>query len=284
MIRIFGTGMAALLGLAFGSFLNVCLSRWPEGESVLKPRSHCRNCGRILAWWENIPVVSWLFLRGRCRTCNARISWRYPIVEFLIALLWGFAWWHSYQTLPQPILGIGLLAFVWTAVALAFLDAEHLWLPNALTIPATILGALWMFLEAKSVEWGSRFPPEPSASLKDLGEILLSIVIPAALIVFVRWTYWLFRRREGIGLGDAKLMAMLGAWLGLSGALLSFAVGVFLGAVFALIVIAVPGARRGSQTWLVARLPLGTFLCIGGLVSAFWGPSIIAAYLHWAGL
>ena len=81
MIRIFGTTMAALLGLAFGSFLNVCLSRWPEGESVVKPRSHCPSCGRTLVWWENFPLLSWLALRGHCRTCNTKISWRYPLVE-----------------------------------------------------------------------------------------------------------------------------------------------------------------------------------------------------------
>ncbi len=84
MIRIVGTILAGLLGLAFGSFLNVCLSRWPEGESVVKPRSHCRNCGRTLAWWENVPLVSWIALRGRCRTCKAKISWRYPLVELAV--------------------------------------------------------------------------------------------------------------------------------------------------------------------------------------------------------
>src|SRR5438552_1363768 len=89
MIRILGTTLAALLGLAFGSFLNVCLSRWPQGESVVKPRSHCRNCVRTLAWRENIPLLSWLWLRGKCRTCEAKISWRYPVVELGIAGLWA---------------------------------------------------------------------------------------------------------------------------------------------------------------------------------------------------
>ncbi len=81
MIRILGTIFAGLLGLAFGSFLNVCLSRWPAGESVIKPRSHCRNCDHTLAWWENVPLVSWLVLRGRCRNCRGWIGWRYPVVE-----------------------------------------------------------------------------------------------------------------------------------------------------------------------------------------------------------
>ena len=95
MIRILGTVFAALLGLAFGSFLNVCLSRWPEGESIVTPRSHCRNCGRVLAWWENVPLLSWLALRGRCRGCGAWIGWRYVIVEAAVGGLWAMVAWQS---------------------------------------------------------------------------------------------------------------------------------------------------------------------------------------------
>src|SRR5579864_8525866 len=93
MIRTFGTLAASLLGLVFGSFLNVCLSRWPEGESIVKPRSHCRACTRPLLWWENIPVLSWLALGGRCRTCNATIHWRYPLIEAAVGTLWGATVW-----------------------------------------------------------------------------------------------------------------------------------------------------------------------------------------------
>ena len=113
---------------------------------------------------------------------------------------------------------------------------------------------------------------------------LAAILGAGGLILLIRWTYWLIRRREGIGLGDAKLMAMLGAWLGLSGALLSFAIGILLGAVFALLVLAMPAARRESDTWLMSKLPLGTFLCVGGIISALWGQPIIAAYLRLVGL
>jgi leader peptidase (prepilin peptidase) / N-methyltransferase len=290
-IRILGTVLAALLGLAFGSFLNVCLSRWPEGESVVRPRSHCRNCGRTLAWWENIPVASWLALRARCRTCHEKISWRYPLVEVAVGVLWVYTAWQSLEFASLPIEqtsldivlihALGMAVFYWMLVALAILDAENLWLPNWITFPGIALGfVLTIFLGPLDNSWWSQNSVTlRRAALNDL----VAIAASAALILLIRWTYWLVRRREGIGLGDAKLMAMLGAWLGLSGALLSFAIGVTLGAIFALIALAVPTARRESKTWLAAKLPLGTFLCIGGIISALWGQPIISAYLRWAG-
>jgi leader peptidase (prepilin peptidase) / N-methyltransferase len=295
MIRILGTILAGLLGLAFGSFLNVCLSRWPEGESVVKPRSHCRNCGRTLTWWENVPLVSWIALRGRCRTCKVGISWRYPLVEFVISALWAFAFWSSTSdifagllgTAPEPHFNpmylipiLGRMLLLWLLVALAVLDAENLWLPNVLTFPGIAIGlAYTTALEFLVDHFDTGVRP-----LRGFLHAVLAASIAAGIILLIRWTYWLIRRREGIGLGDAKLMALLGAWLGLSGALLSFAIGILLGAVFALVILAAPVARRESETWLLSKLPLGTFLCIGGIISALWGQPIIAAYLGWVGL
>jgi len=112
---------------------------------------------------------------------------------------------------------------------------------------------------------------------------IVGIVASAGLILLIRWVYWLVRKREGLGLGDAKLMALLAAWLGLKMALLSFGLGVFLGALVALILLAIPTARRESGNWSLTKLPLGTFLCIGGIVSSLWGESILNAYLRWAG-
>src|SRR3954467_13457076 len=138
MIRVLATVFAALLGLAFGSFLNVCLSRWPEGESIAKPGSHCRACGRTLAWWENVPLVSWIALRGRCRSCGAWIGWRYPLVEAAVGGLWATLVWYAGVDLFHPDVGGGpfwlvvavtvcSLGFLWLLIALAVLDAEHLW-------------------------------------------------------------------------------------------------------------------------------------------------------------
>lgn len=292
MIRLLGTGFAALLGLAFGSFLNVCLSRWPEGESVVKPRSHCRSCGHQLAWWENVPVVSWIALGGRCRECRAWIGFRYVAVEATIAVLWGLVAWQDiprFETpLPLPILAaqvigaFGQLVFLWIAVALAVLDFEHLWLPNWLTLGGAALGLATAIATTLCLVL-TRNPDFVNSVWVIPIYNLACAVAGALLIIVIRWLYWLIRKQEGIGLGDAKLMAMLGAWLGLNGAVLAFAFGVILGAVSALITLALPRLRRGEETWAVSRLPLGTFLSVGGIVSALWGTQIVDAYMHWAG-
>lgn len=291
MIRIFATVFAGVVGLAFGSFLNVCLSRWPAGESVVKPASHCRNCGRTLAWWENIPVLSWIALRGRCRTCGVGIGWRYPLVELAVGTLWAIAVWRnlgpSFEDLlhrAYPHLGcvpiLLTLAFYWLLVALAFLDAENLWLPDWLTLPGIALGLLNALLEAL---FASRLFVMNHGLVYAMTYLVGGVIAAAGLILLIRWIYWLVRRREGIGLGDAKLMAMLAAWLGLPGALLAFAIGIILGAVVGIAVLARPKRVDAEDASGLTKLPLGTFLCIGGIVSALWGQAILTAYLRWAG-
>jgi leader peptidase (prepilin peptidase) / N-methyltransferase len=298
MLRILATIFAALLGLCFGSFLNVCLSRWPAGESIVHPRSHCRTCARTLAWWENIPLLSWIALRGRCRTCSTWISIRYPLVEAAVAVLWAIAaWnflalalapdmpaispflhWNLYNSLGRTV---GMLFFFWLLVALAFFDAENLWLPDLLTIPGILLGVVSGVVYRVVGDRYSDGPIPITASVifSDLIRTAIAIAIAAGIILLIRWIYWLIRRREGLGLGDAKLMAMLAAWLGLPGALLSLFLGVVLGALYAVITLAAR-SRRSEGPWAIVQLPLGTFLCIGGIVSALWGQQIIASYLR----
>jgi len=299
MIRILGTVFAGLLGLAFGSFLNVCLSRWPQGESIVHPRSHCRQCGRTLAWWENVPLVSWLALRGRCRTCRARIGWRYPLVEAAVGALWAYSANFFFRSLSESeimpiniyiplIFAIGQMILSWLLVALAVLDTENFWLPDWLTLPGVALGFISFFLRIKmSSDNVLSYYGALSLQRRFLYHVafrwLLGILAAAGLILLIRWLYWLIRRRQGIGLGDAKLMAMLAAWLGLPGALLAFGLGVLLGALVALVLLAIPAKRAGASGWALKKLPLGTFLCVGGIVSSLWGQPIIAAYRNWAG-
>jgi leader peptidase (prepilin peptidase)/N-methyltransferase len=279
-IRLWGTVFAALLGLAFGSFLNVCLSRWPEGESIVSPGSHCRKCGRVLQWLENVPLMSWIALRGRCRGCGTRIGWRYVVVEAAVGGLWGLVAWRSLAESPlilsmtlRPLEeGVALAVFLWLLVALAVLDAENLWIPDFLTLPGIGVGLLVTVL----------FEAEGNSLLRNLLYRVIGLLVAAGVVLVIRWAYWVLRRREGIGLGDAKLMALLAAWLGWQGALLAFAIGIVLGAVIALVVITLPRAPDGESRALL-KLPLGTFLCLGGIVSGLWGAGIIAAYLRWAG-
>lgn len=303
MMQILGTIFAGLLGLAFGSFMNVCLSRWPAEESVVQPRSHCRRCGRVLRWWENLPLASWLFLRGRCHGCKASIGWRYPLIEALVGALWALSAYRAFAsfdplatTAAQIFFLIELaleLLLIWLLVALAALDLEHLWLPDRLTIPGMVFGLLvaaarpWAhfladatssipqssgWAEAKFILW--------MAGLYRLAAILLA----AGVLWAIRKLYWLIRHQEGLGFGDVKLMALLAAWLGLRGSLVAFVLATALGLVAALALLAMPKASDPEQAWARKRLPLGTFLCLGGLASIFWGPAFMALYLRWAGL
>ena len=304
MIRLSGTLFAGLLGLAFGSFLNVCLTRWPEGESVVKPRSHCRSCVHTLSWWENLPLVSWLAQRGRCRFCHTWIGWRYPIVEAVVGGLWAVVVWQSLSQILDPVLPpallnqriaitVCMLVFLWLLVALAVLDAEHLWLPNPLTIPGIAIGFGYSLLKFSFLmrnggltgqQMPNGFAGEQYLLLGVALKSIIAILAATAIVLLIRWVYWLVRRKEGMGLGDAKLMAMLAAWLGLPGALLSFSIGVIIGAIVALGLLAIPKAQNEAGGWAMTKLPLGTFLCIGGMVGTLWGQPIIAAYLRWAGL
>lgn len=180
---------------------------------------------------------------------------------------------------------LGQLFFYWLLVALAALDAEQLWLPDWLTLPGIAIGIVFALIEAYFNSRLQIYTDEPGriGVLPTAIRTALAIVFAAGIVLFIRGIYWLIRRREGIGLGDAKLMAMLAAWLGFSRSLLAFGLGVVLGAVAALLLLAFPAARKSAAHWSATRLPLGTFLCIGGIIASLWGSQIISAYLHWAG-
>jgi leader peptidase (prepilin peptidase) / N-methyltransferase len=290
--QLVGVFFAALLGLAFGSFLNVVVSRFPEGESIATPRSHCRNCTHTLSWWENLPVLSWLLLRGRCRQCHTRISLRYPLIELAIGLLWAAVWLKfsrplfsstDFAELEIPHLFIhawielaGGALLTWLLIALAALDAEFLWLPDWLTLSGIAMG----FSYTLSINRTTRFFDNP-VSLSHAVEICaIAILASAALILAIRLAYWLIRRKEGMGLGDAKLMAMLGAWLGLRGALESFALAIFGALIAAVVWLAILTIRRKSSEWAKMPLPLGTFLCLGALTEIFYPNWLWTAWVH----
>lgn len=300
MIRVLGTVFAGLLGLAFGSFLNVCVSRWPADESVAHPGSHCRSCGRTLRWWENIPPASWLMLRGRCRTCKSPISWRYPLVELAVGALWAFTVWRIFLSAPELNYGelsyhawialadgIARLIFLWLLVALAVLDAENFWLPDRLILPGIGLGLVLGITRASDMAWfqsGGGIAAWAHAVGAASMDWFLGAAIPAGVVLTIRLFYQWLRGQEGLGMGDVKLMAMVGGWLGVQAGLLSFAFAVIFGAMAAVVLLAMPATRKDGEAWRQKKLPLGTFICIGATVSTFWGQPIIAAYRHWAGI
>lgn len=287
--------IAGLLGLAFGSFLNVCVSRWPKDQSIASPRSHCDSCQRKLAWWENIPLLSWLALRGHCRTCQARIGWRHPLVELSVGALWAYVVWQtltstevrSFAALSYISLlnAVATLVFVWLLVGLAALDAENLWLPDRLIFPGLLLGIL-LSVARPALETfyiGGGFDEWKHRTGVSFSHWFLGIVIPTGLIFIIRHLYRVFRNRDGIGAGDVKLVAMLGGWLWAQVALLAFGVGVLAAAAYALVLYANPTMRGDRDSWLEEKLPFGTFLAIGGIVGGLWGVPIVTAYMNWAG-
>lgn len=301
-IAILGTIFAGLLGLAFGSFLNVCATRMPENESIVSPRSRCRTCGRSLPWYENIPLVSWMLLRGRCRGCDARIGWRYPLVELAVGLTWAMAAWQAMPAMLLPgwsstsifdavLFAIEKMILCWLLILLAVLDAEHFWLPDRLTLGGAIFGLPFFFLNL-AARWIWPFDPLENASgwysksshiyTSVLHWIVGLLAVPLFLL-FTRWAYRMVRQREGVGLGDAKLMLLIAVWLGLDHSLLAFVLGIFLGAVVAIVMLFRRPKGAGEESWSLTRLPLGTCLCVGGIVSALWGNELIHAYLEAAG-
>jgi leader peptidase (prepilin peptidase) / N-methyltransferase len=288
--------LAACFGLAFGSFLNVLRTRWPLAQSLVSPPSHCPACHHTLAWWENIPLISYILLRARCRSCRALISPLYPTLEALTGVLFLALWLRFGAPLvtadltspglpdltaavsPSLWLAVSLAGYallVLILVALAALDFEHLWLPDALTLPGIALGFLFNLLRNRA----AAPPNQPIAWLPTLYSQLLSILAPAAIVLLIRLLYWLIRRREGMGLGDAKLLALLGAWLGIVPAVESFVLGIFLTALAALALILTAALRGQRQSWAAVPLPLGTAMALVGLQEIWTQASLTTWWL-----
>lgn len=299
-----------VLGLLFGSFLNVCISRLPWHESIVTPRSHCPECGAGIRWYDNIPLLSWMMLRARCRDCKAAISWRYPAVELAVGL-WGWfvgerlwnAWFvHGYiaaqrstefsvfvssQVLCFAVLGfllIGLMVMDWQTMRLP--DAFTLWgifiAMVLVCVQAAFLGPnedqvvldtthqLRMTGPGSFMAHGNIFMTGPEALI--FGR-LAEVCGAALILLLVRWVYKALRHRDGLGLGDVKLLAMIAAFLGLGQAVLALFIGVLGAAGYGLFLLA--RVRASGAT----KLAFGSFLCGGGLVAALFGERMVGWYL-----
>lgn len=247
-----GVLIVAVFGAAIGSFLNVCIYRLPRRQSLAHPPSACPSCGRRLAWFENVPVVGYLALGGRCRTCRAPIGVRYPIVEALTAAMFAAAWWFygpSLLFVARAILGSAL-------IVLFAIDLEHQLLPNVITLPLIVVGfAFSLFTE-----------PGWRASLAGI-----AVGGGSLLAMFYLWL-WL-RKQEALGMGDPKMLAMIGAFLGWQLTLLTLVFATFTGSIVGVGLIA---TRRAGMQSLV---PFGCFLALGAVFAATVGPRVLDWYL-----
>jgi leader peptidase (prepilin peptidase)/N-methyltransferase len=277
----------ALLGLAFGSFLNVCIARLPRHESIVRPGSRCPKCGVAIRVRDNVPVLSWLVLRGRCRDCGWRIPWKYPAVEAGTAALFVLC----ILQFGVSILSLGMMIFCFLLLGLAVMDAETMRLPDAFTWPGIALGILYSGLllgVARQFPGAFRLVPGltlgvftsgPHFSYVRAGLVAAALSAVWALfaglgILAIRWLYWLARGKEGMGLGDAKLLAMIAAWLGPALTGLTLFLGVVVASVVGLLVVGL-----GRKKTLTARMPFGAFLCAAAIYAIFAGEPILEWYL-----
>jgi leader peptidase (prepilin peptidase)/N-methyltransferase len=254
--------LALVFGLLIGSFLNVCIYRWPRDLSVVKPRSHCVACGKTIAWYDNIPLASYVALGGRCRYCHARISWRYPVVELAAGLLFFYWVWKDGLTAAAA----KMCVFTALLVALVFADLEERILPDEMTLGGLLAGLVFAFFVPVPDYVASVFLWTASASLRSVAESALGAGLPAFFLWGGGWLYEKVRHREGLGFGDVKLIAMVGAFLGLHGALLTLILGSIAGSVVGYTYIKLTG--KDASTY---ELPFGTFLGLAGIVAAIAG-------------
>ena len=254
LVRVF----AGILGLLVGSFLNVCIVRWPARESVVTPRSRCPQCGNLIAWYDNIPLVSWLVLRARCRHCKLSIPWRYPLIELATACIWiASAWEYGYQveTFRAALFGTLLLG-------IAVTDAREYIIPDEFSIGGTVIGILfaaaapwvWPFLDPHAISWQ---------------QSLLGAATGFGLLWIVAFLGSKAFGKDAMGGGDIKMMAMIGAFLGWPGVLLTL----FLGAVCGTLVF-LPLKLAGRDK----LVPFGIFLALGAAVCWVAGPALIDWY------
>ncbi len=244
--------VAGLAGLAVGSFLNVCSLRWPEDESVTRPRSRCPGCGNPIPWFDNIPVLSWLLLRGRCRRCGEAISVQYPIVEVAVGLIWaGVVAQHGASW--EALRGGTLLTIL---LGIAVSDARFYIIPNQFTVGGAFLGLALAPLAAGIT------------IVQAAGGAAVGFVVLWAVAVLGKWAF----KKEAMGGGDIKMMAMVGAFLGVQGVFLTIFLGALLGTV-----IFGPISLKTEKL-----VPFGIFLAAGAAVTYGWGDPLVAWYLEWA--
>jgi len=270
--------LALAFGLVIGSFLNVVIFRLPQGLSVNRPRSHCPHCNKLISWYDNVPVLSYLILRGRCRNCKNQISARYPSIEMLNGVVSVLLYFKFGLSLEWGV----FLCFSAALIVLAFIDLDHRILPDPITLNGIWLGVIVSVYLARpgySASLMMRLLHAAGIELANPHVIaligsLLGAVVGGGLLWGVAEAYLRVRGVEGMGFGDVKMMAMVGAFLGAPLALLTIMVGSLLGAVIGLLFIQFSGKTREYE------LPFGTFLAFAGIVAVLYGEGLIRWYVE----
>lgn len=255
-----------IFGMLIGSFLNVVIYRVPRNESIIYPSSHCPDCGRSIRAFENIPVLSYLFLRGRCAGCAKPISIQYPLIEFLTGSLF-LAVFLRYGLSTKTAVFIPFTAVL---IALSAIDYHTKLLPDVITLPSAILASI-LSLATLIPEFRLFWDITPVKAT-------LGILLGAGPLAAIAWLYFLFTRREGLGIGDIKLMIVVGALLGPSAAFLTIFIGAVSGTLFSLPMLLLRSGNRYQQ------IPFGPFLSLGAWVSMMWAEPLIRGYLQLSGL
>lgn len=275
---------AFLLGACIGSFLNVCISRWPENLSVIRPRSRCPKCGHQISAAENIPIFSWILLRGKCRGCGERISIQYPAVELLVGLLWLAAYLSEDFTLTA----LRIAVFATVMLGIAITDAKYFLIPDGFTV----FGLFWQLVTALIALFIG--DPGPFAQPWDA---VIGMCVGAGAISIVGWLGEVWLKRPAMGFGDVTLMAVVGAAVGPERSLLTIFIAAAIAPVI-LLAIVYPLSSRGladdggqtelplnaAASWRRRELPFGVFLAPAAVVALLWGDAMIGWYLRVSGL
>jgi len=269
-----------LVGACFGSFLNVCISRWPDGLSVIRPRSRCPSCGHQITALENIPVFSWLALRGRCRGCGARISFQYPLIEIITGLVWMGCYLHY----GLSFTGVRVAVLVTLLLGIAVTDAQRYLIPDGFTV----FGLAWVMVTAFVALFVAEVSPFATAYLA-----LLGACVGAGAIAIAGWLGEVVLKAlgredtEAMGFGDVTLMAVVGAAVGPHRALVT----IFIGALIASVVfipLVMPivwlRAKRRGIPFEKPLVPFGVFLAPAAVIALLWGERLLSAYTSYSGL
>ena len=261
-----------VIGASVGSFLNVCIARWPAELSVVRPASRCPNCSKSLGWTENIPVFGWMLLRGKCRGCSLPISIQYPIVELLVALGWVVCVLAFGPTLEAVRVAIfGTIMF-----GIAVTDAKHYLIPDGFTVSGLIIVLLFAvagFFTGDSSHFSS---PAPA---------FIGACAGAGAITIIGWIAEIIMKREAMGFGDSTLMAVVGAAVGAERALLTIILGAAVGALFFLAIVGPVvwlKSRKTGDAFAFPEVPFGVFLAPAGVLALLWGDAMISAYMGYA--